>query len=253
MSGAWPRTVGNTVQNWWMKVAMQWVRKHPIWSGLLVLVFGLFYAAAIAGDGTAGGIVAVTVLLVIVIGAMYLIGSIVGWWRGRRRRQEAIQPNSIALRSPDSARSPVPSSGAPVWAESQVAIPQPTALGLGDMLAMSPLEYEQLCTRVLLAIGYTEVRRSGGAGDLNADIVATDSLGRSAVVQCKRYAPGSSVGTPALQTFIGMVHVHHRADRGIFMTTAQYSQPAIEFAREHGIVLIDGAFLVKLLDLANIR
>ena len=129
----------------------------------------------------------------------------------------------------------------------------PLSLGLGDMLAMSPTEFEQLSSRVLLALGYEDVRRSGGSGDLNADIVAKDSLGRSVIVQCKRYAPGSSVGTPTLQTFIGMVHIYHKAERGIFMTTVHYSQPAVEFAREHGIVLIDGAFLVKLVDLGNIR
>jgi HJR/Mrr/RecB family endonuclease len=121
-----------------------------------------------------------------------------------------------------------------------------SSLSLGDMLEMDPRSFEEFTGRALESLGYTNVTRVGGSGDLAADLTATDPQGRSAIVQCKRYTPGSKVGSPALQSFIGMKEVHHRADRGIFVTTADYSQEALNLAKVHDIVLIDGDDLVKI-------
>lgn len=121
-----------------------------------------------------------------------------------------------------------------------------SVISLGDMLTMTPQEFEEFTGEALSAMGYTNVNRVGGSGDLAADLTATDPQGRSAIVQCKRYTPGSKVGSPALQQFIGMKSVHHQADRGIFVTTADYSQQAIDLAKQHQIVLIDGDDLVKI-------
>lgn len=123
---------------------------------------------------------------------------------------------------------------------------------LGDLLTLRPDQFEELCGRVLVAIGYRDVQRVGGSGDLSADLFARDPQGRTTVVQCKRYAPGSRIGTPVLQSFIGMYQVHHRADRGIFMTTSDFNPAAIELARQHGLTLIDGDDLVKFLNLGGI-
>ncbi len=43
-----------------------------------------------------------------------------------------------------------------------------------------------------------------------------------------------------------MKAVHHKADRGIFVTTADYTRQAIDLAKQHDIVLIDGDDLVKI-------
>jgi hypothetical protein len=67
-------------------------------------------------------------------------------------------------------------------------------------------------------------------------------------VQCKRYAPGSRVGSKDMQAFIGMMAVHHRADSGIFVTTSGYTAPAIELGTKHGLTLIDGPRLAELID-----
>ena len=124
------------------------------------------------------------------------------------------------------------------------------SLSLGDMLEMTPTEFEEFTGRALESLGYCSVNRVGGSGDLAADLTATDPQGRSAIVQCKRYSPGSKVGSPALQAFIGMKSVHHQAERGIFVTTADYTQQAIDLAKQHDIVLIDGDDLVKIAALA---
>lgn len=127
------------------------------------------------------------------------------------------------------------------------------SLSLGDMLEMTPQEFEEFTGEALSAMGYSNVKRVGGSGDLAADLTATDPQGRSAIVQCKRYTPGSKVGSPAVQQFIGMKAVHHQADRGIFVTTADYSQQAIDLAKQHQIVLIDGDDLVKIASLVMAR
>jgi restriction system protein len=61
-------------------------------------------------------------------------------------------------------------------------------------------------------------------------------------VQCKRYAPDNLVGSPVIQSFIGMVKIHHKADLGIFVTTSGYTLPAMNLAKEHAdyLRLIDG-------------
>lgn len=122
------------------------------------------------------------------------------------------------------------------------------ARSLSDLLALTPAEFEVAVANVLACLGYRDLRRVGGAGDLGADLVGRDRNGRSVVVQCKRYAPGSRVGSPAVQSFIGMQATHHRAERGLFVTTSGFTAPAVALARRHGITLIDGAELSRLVE-----
>jgi restriction system protein len=100
-------------------------------------------------------------------------------------------------------------------------------------------------------MGYRDVQHVGGSGDLAADLKCRDGVGRSVVVQCKRYAPGVSIGSPEVQKFIGMVTVHHQAERGIFVTTSVFTAPAVRLARQHDIELIDGRDLANLVARVN--
>jgi hypothetical protein len=122
----------------------------------------------------------------------------------------------------------------------------PRALALSDFLALAPDQFELAVGDLLGEAGYGDVRHVGRAGDLGVDLTCRDTSGHLVAVQCKRYAPEKRVGSQAIQTFIGMINVHHRARRGIFVTTSEFTTPAIELAREHGIMLIDGQALVTL-------
>jgi restriction endonuclease Mrr len=51
-----------------------------------------------------------------------------------------------------------------------------------------------------------------------------------------------------MQTFIGMAFVRHKADRAIFVTTSTYTDDARALGRRHGITLIEGADLVRMVD-----
>jgi restriction endonuclease Mrr len=45
---------------------------------------------------------------------------------------------------------------------------------------------------------------------------------------------------------MGMMSVHHGADRGIFITTSDFSKPAIDLAQRHQITVINGLKLTRL-------
>lgn len=117
-----------------------------------------------------------------------------------------------------------------------------------ELLALTPRQFESATGDLLHDLGYRRVRHVGGSGDLGADLECRDRDGQSVVVQCKRYAPGARVGSPDIQSFIGMVTVHHGAQRGLFVTTSEFTAPARELAKQHNIELIDGRTLSRLIE-----
>jgi HJR/Mrr/RecB family endonuclease len=118
---------------------------------------------------------------------------------------------------------------------------------LAQLYALTPTQFEQMVADLLHDIGYRDPRRVGGAGDLAADILCRDADGRAVVVQCKRYAASHPVNSELMQQFIGMIYVHHKADYGIYVTTSHFTEPAAALAREHRILLMDGAALTRLM------
>jgi hypothetical protein len=67
---------------------------------------------------------------------------------------------------------------------------------LGDVLTLTPTEFENVVATLLSVHGFHAVRNLGGSGDLAADIICLDSQEARAVVQCKRYAPGNPWASP---------------------------------------------------------
>jgi len=117
---------------------------------------------------------------------------------------------------------------------------------LDFILALSPTQFEYTMAAMLRMLGMTNVHRVGGRGDLGVDITATDPSGRSMVVQCKRYARNKKIGSPDIQKFIGMAHVHHQADLKLFVTTSEYTEDARTLAIHHDIQLMNGADIENL-------
>ena len=80
-------------------------------------------------------------------------------------------------------------------------------------------------------------------------VIKEDKLGLETIyVQAKRWAVDRKVGRPDVQAFAGSLE-GMRARKGVFLTTAGYSDEALEYVNkiEKRIVLIDGRKLVALM------
>ncbi|MGC1239743.1 MAG: restriction endonuclease, partial [Acidimicrobiales bacterium] len=159
-------------------------------------------------------------------------------WDERRAREAEERENSDRAQAENEAREE----------KAQEASAQSAAQS-GDLdyiLGLSPTQFEYTMAAMLRMLGMTDVIRVGGRGDLGVDITARDPSGRTMVVQCKRYARNKKIGSPDIQTFIGMAHVHHQADLKLFVTTSEYTVDARALANTHGIQLMDGSDIEKL-------
>ncbi|WMW21794.1 restriction endonuclease [Methanolobus mangrovi] len=116
----------------------------------------------------------------------------------------------------------------------------------------SPSFFEKLVVDVLTKIGYGGSRKDAGqaigkSGDGGIDgIIKEDRLGLDVIyIQAKRWE--NTVGRPEIQKFAGAL-IGKRAKKGVFITTANFSKEAEDYAKQTGnIVLIDGSNLAKLM------
>ena len=119
----------------------------------------------------------------------------------------------------------------------------------------SPAFFEGLIVQLLTTMGYggaqaTSGRVLGRGGDNGVDgVIDQDALGLDRVyVQAKRYADGNPVGPGAIRDFFGSL-ARHKAAKGVFVTTSQFTEAARETADllSKRIVLIDGPQLARLM------
>ncbi len=117
---------------------------------------------------------------------------------------------------------------------------------------VSPQFFEKLVVDLLVAMGYGGSRKDAGqaigkAGDDGIDgIIKEDRLGLESVyIQAKRWR--GTVGRPDVQSFAGSLE-GHRARKGVFITTSQFSSEAKDYVNriEKKIILIDGEQLANL-------
>jgi restriction system protein len=126
---------------------------------------------------------------------------------------------------------------------------------LDRLLAAPPTFFEGLIVALLLAMGYGGSREQAGkvvgrSGDGGIDgVIDQDALGLDRVyVQAKRYRIENPVSEPEIREFSGSLGAA-KANKGVFVTTSYFTQPAENFAERHPckIVLIDGERLADLM------
>lgn len=126
---------------------------------------------------------------------------------------------------------------------------------LEQILNSSPSFFEKLVVELLVAMGYggtqsDAARAVGKAGDEGIDgIIDEDRLGLDSIyIQAKRWKKEQSVGRPEVQAFVGALE-GKRASKGIFITTANFTENAQEYANglNKKVVLIDGDRLSDLM------
>ncbi|MEU2587971.1 restriction endonuclease [Streptomyces avermitilis] len=112
-----------------------------------------------------------------------------------------------------------------------------------QLAAMSATGFEQACADLLARDGFRGTRRVGGAGDLGVDVTARDPDGQLVILQCKQYQ--NPVGSGHVQKFNGTARLHHGADIPIMIGLNGFTQPAIDFAAHHDLILMGRPELKK--------
>lgn len=127
---------------------------------------------------------------------------------------------------------------------------------LQNIAEASPYKFEEIVVDLLIKMGYGESDFNNGevtskSGDEGIDgIIKEDKLGLDKIyVQAKRWKKETKIGRPEIQKFVGALD-GQRAKKGIFITTASFSQEAINYANNTSnatIILIDGEKLTDLM------
>jgi restriction system protein len=130
-----------------------------------------------------------------------------------------------------------------------VAVSEPAddaAIGLSDLLALDPVDFEDLVAVLFKAMGM-EVMTTERSGDGGVDVRAMDPdpiRGGKLVIQVKRYR--TTIPPAPVRDLYGTM-LHEGATKGILVTTAEFGPSAQEFAAGKPLTLIGGTQLVDLL------
>ncbi|WP_406255849.1 restriction endonuclease [Streptomyces nigra] len=114
--------------------------------------------------------------------------------------------------------------------------------GLAQLDGLHHSRFEDAVRDLMYRDGCRNAVRVGGGGDLGADVKATDPYGRRWVIQCKHRrngARGSAVGTPDLQVLNGTARQVHGADVAVIVTNGRVTAPAVAFARQQRLHIVD--------------
>ena len=113
---------------------------------------------------------------------------------------------------------------------------------VGDIQSMTDREFQAIVATLFRWLGYA-VMRTPLSRDSGMDLILAGHEGK-AIVQCKRWR--HPVGPAAVREFYGTI-VSEDAALGYLITTGVFSKDARRWARDKGIVLVDGPSLKKLM------
>lgn len=110
-----------------------------------------------------------------------------------------------------------------------------------------PIDFESYVANIFDCLGYrTEVTKA--SGDCGKDIIMYKN-NKKYVVEVKLYKVTSKIGRDKVQKLHSAL-IDTNADKAVFVTTSEFTKEASEFAHKHGIVLIKGHDLVRLIEKA---
>lgn len=120
---------------------------------------------------------------------------------------------------------------------------------LAAIMDQTPTFFEALVVDLMKAMGYGDgfVTKTSGDGGIDG-IIHEDKLGFNLIyIQAKRWATDTTIGKPEIQKFAGAMMGPPKVDKGLFITTAKFSQGARDFANAQHIILVDGEKLTELM------
>ncbi len=122
---------------------------------------------------------------------------------------------------------------------------------LAEVLKLSPRAFEQMVIDLLYKMGYGAFENAGHTTPFTNDegidgIIMEDKLGFDLIyIQAKKWDPDQTIGRPQIQSFVGAIS--GKGGKGLFVTTAKFARPAVDYARHQHIILIDGPKLARLM------
>lgn len=121
-------------------------------------------------------------------------------------------------------------------------------LHIESLQALNPVDFEHLIKALLDSMGFS-ASTTKATGDGGIDVIAFNEqpiIGGKYVIQCKKYATGNNVGESAVRDLYGVMHAEN-ANKGILITTADFSKQAFSFSHDKAIELINGESLLYLI------
>lgn len=130
------------------------------------------------------------------------------------------------------------------------------SINLESLYSLDPIEFENIVKALLMKMGFNATTTKA-SGDGGVDIVAINEqpiIGGKYVIQCKRYGMGNNIGEPTIRELFGVMHAEN-ANKGILITTSDFTKQAVAFAKDKAIELINGYDLQNLFNkyLADIQ
>ena len=119
--------------------------------------------------------------------------------------------------------------------------------------SMSPQFFERLVVRLMEGMGYGGYEGAGFVTKTSHDngidgMIDEDKLGFNRIyIQAKRWAPDKVIQKPDIQQFKGALEGPPKIEKGLYITTAQFSKGAREYAEAQHIILVDGKKLAELM------
>ncbi|MCB1894406.1 MAG: restriction endonuclease [Rhodocyclaceae bacterium] len=102
------------------------------------------------------------------------------------------------------------------------------------LFSLHPRRFEELVASIFKTNGF-DVELTPESRDGGVDVFAVRKDGISGgllhLIECKRYEPSNKVGIGVVQRLLGVVD-HHRATKGLVITTSTFSSDAISFASQ---------------------
>jgi len=121
-------------------------------------------------------------------------------------------------------------------------------LNIDSLQALDPVDFEDLVKVLLNRMGFNATTTKA-SGDGGIDLIAVNEkpiIGGKYIIQCKRYAIGNNVGEAIIRELYGVMHAEN-ANKGILITTSDFSKQAINFSQDKAIELLNGYSLLSLL------
>ena len=127
-------------------------------------------------------------------------------------------------------------------------IPPEEDAGKTSLYNMDPYDFERLVADYFVKRGYVKAETIGGSGDRGVDVLVTNLSGDYEFIQCKRYRKGSNIGSTPIQR-VDSMRISRGAVKAWVFTTSDFTPEGIDEARITGVNLVNGAELIKSLEL----